>query len=429
MGVLGLLCALILGLIGGAAVAIVLARRPARGTWVSACGGVVLGCLGGAMFGFCAGTLVEVGILFSKASQGEKYRALPLRLAACGGNTQQVSERLRGPLNSKERRYAATIALECSFHEPSREDIFALLMPLVHEVYIRGEAPKPTPSQPQDYCYILDLLIDRFDVQRLRRLKSLGLPLNCEGGNSYLQIRPIAGPRGRLEFGSNKDRYRELFAVLGNDLRSYRSMDDETLLDLVVAEHDAYFIETALNLGIDPTHAPGRNVRLRMKAPATVRWTLRKYFNSHEAPLWPQPLTAEEIARIDALMPPPSLAEINRPSFSGHHTLLHQIYIFDKRPDGGAAFFRYLKDQGADLGLASDRGKTGFLGLNYRLHPDLLAELQQLTDSEVKRMAHPQIAGTSEPGEALWETASKMRNRELQQFLCARLQEGCSSAQ
>lgn len=427
MGFFVLLFALGAGLIGSAAMVILLSRKPSGFLWLRVGGGAVLGWVGGAIIGFYIGVLLEAGFIFDKANDFEAYKALPLRHAACEGTAQQVSQLLRSPLSSEERRYIAEIARECTLFEPGRDDIFTLLIPKVYEVYFSGDEPRSTPVKPYGYCYILELLINRFDVQRLRQIKSLGLPLNCMGGDSYLQLHVIVGPRGQSEFAQNADKYKELISVLGSDLSTYRSEHDETLLDLVIERHDPFFIETALRLGIDPTHTPGRKNPLRENSPATVRWVLRKYFNSHQAPMWPQSLSVEEIARIDALIPPPSLQEINSPSFSGHRTLLHQIYILKKQPDGGAAFFRYLKDRGADLGLASNVSKRGFFGLSDSIAPALLSELQKLTDDEVRRMANPQVAGTSEQGEALWVTARKTRNRELQQFLCARLNEGCSS--
>jgi hypothetical protein len=422
---------LLLGLIGaviGIAVAINLARRAKASKplqFVLTIPAASVGLLVGGIGGVTLGTGVDLTIIAMKYKPHRDYSTLPLRVAACDGDIEKVRAILAKKLDRKTKRNLARVAFVCSSAIENGAEIFAALIPAVHALYVSGDGPTPTQRDPHDYCYILDHSISFVRLDRLRLIQRLGLPLHCAEGSSQLKLQGLVNPSNDAP---SADQYRELLALVGPELVSWRSSSSQSLLDVFVQHHEAFFIESALELGIDPAYAPGASMQFTNHAPARVRWILRRFLNQPASHLQREPLTQEEIARIDRMMGRPTAQEINAFTFeTDSEPLLHQIDNFGRDPDGEAAFFRYVRALGGDLGLATRWRRQSLLAGHRRIEAPLMAALEELNREEVLRLAHPVFPETGEQGEPLVKSARERGNDQLLAFLCKRIGEGCSA--
>lgn len=382
--------------------------------------GVPLAVVIGAYGGFVVGMVLDYRWSANFGREATEYRELPLRKAACSGDAVQVRRILAESLDRKTRRELGYVVFDCALNPPQQHALLRDLAPALHRLYVQGQR-----AQRFDYCRIVDVSIGGLNVEALKALKSLGLPLDCDDGDSRLELKHFLDYRH-----TPIDRVRTaqvlelLLAEPRAPLRSFRTLYGETMLDRVIDRHDPLFIEAALRAGIDPGRVAGAEWGLR---PAVLRWVVRKFRDCQDCPVEPaQRMSAEQIAAIDRLMREPTTEEINRRDVKRFgNPVLYEIQWFGRHPDGGAAFFSYLKARGADLGVVAGKGFAGLLSEPTQTHPALIAELEKLSPAELQRLAHPAVPGSGEKGKPLLETARRDNNHSLVAFLCGRGIDGC----
>jgi hypothetical protein len=350
------------------------------------------------------------------------FTKIPLTLAACEANVEQVRKLVSAGLQGESSHHLGRIVNKCILSAnrtdqvAQQTEIFRLLMPLLHQQYLKGETVASKEFHSRNYCNILSSVL-RTDYTYLQSLKALQLPLNCDGGNTQLQYNIPS----RFDLYSNGHAQEtaqkiatniEYFHSLGVPLVQVRNRSDESLLDQVAQDNHPLIMVALLRIGSDP----GSPHRASSEPPAVMLWTKRKFIR---CPSCTHPdLTQAEIDSVDQLMRTPTADEINRVRNNyWEPTALHGLINEVKnQPDGGAAYFRYLKAHGADLGIAASAGSVsniGFLGKAKTIHPSLLAELKKLLPQELARMAHPTVANTTEKGEPLLQSAYANKNLAL----------------
>jgi hypothetical protein len=398
--------------------------------------GLVLGTIIGIKLGFEVDMLRVYNSSYSRSMRhSAQFKRVPLQLAACAADVEQVRKLASTKLEGASSDYLGGIFNRCIIrnndtHAEKRLEIFKLLVPLLHRQYLNGQVTDPENYYRRDYCSIPSQLIFEKSYTRLRSLLALKLPLNCEGGKSRLTFRFQDEVRKKATPAEQEVQMIEFLHSHGAPLDLMRDEFDQSLLDQVVEYGNPQLIVALLRAGIDPGHYPkGSSHR---ESPAAMVWAKRKFMRCSSCPAYygEAPLTQTEINGVDSLMRPPTANEINYLDDNVYtNTALHQLFQdSENQPDGGAAYFRYLKAHGADVGIAT-RGhyRVGFLAYARNgIHPALLAELEKLTPQEVDRMAHPTMPGSGEKGVPLLETARENRNQALIDFLCARKVDGCA---
>ncbi len=207
---------------------------------------------------------------------------------------------------------------------------------------------------------------------------------------------------------------------------SFQNQPSYKMLNWVIKHHTADIVLLALEEGGEPYVRPNAYTA----APVHV-WTLRRFHSCDGCPMraYYGNLSEQDIVRINAKLRPMSADEVNFQASGDGETILHRVHDFENSPDGGAAFFAYLIANGAHLGYANDGG-TGFLHMNKTISPQLLNELQKLSDAQVQDMAFPvgrrPESLNKSKGTPLLEAARKNGNTELVEFLCGRGVGGCT---
>ena len=416
------------------------------GLFLGACGGVVFALWGwfsqkplgwglralavpvagvGLLFGAVLGTMLGNGVdrllMAGTMASFEPARTSELEKAACGGDVAGVRALLSRPLDAWTRHSLGAV-FDC--RTTFDEETFGLLARQLHAQYLAGDARiAGRKGRYVDYCDLLGRSITNREVDRLKALVAAGLPMNCEGGRSTLRLEEMfqrsGGTRRQGDVEATVATL-EFLRKQGAPLAAFRSARNQTLLDRAIEYEDTRVIVELVRSGIDPGHIPGPPTM--KEVPAVLRWVERKFQLCAGCDERLR-LTADRIAEVDAVLREPTREEVMRPVGYLDGGALH-FFEFLRSSDGGAAFFRYLKARGADVGIASSH-KFGFLAQRSSLSPELLAELNQLTPDEVRRMAYPVVARTGEAGTPLLESARTWRNRELEDFLCQHGVEGC----
>ena len=400
--------------------------------------GVVMGAVLGNGLGLAGDFIAVYSSPFMQGMREvENLEKIPLKHAACAADVEQVRKIVATPLNGATRDHLGRIVAKCALYRngetEQRMEIFQMLMPVLHQQYLKGQVADPDERFSKDYCSVLGIVIMSMNKTHLQRMQALRLPLHCKGGKSRLKLDRFAA-----NIHLSKEQFEEGLSIIellhsaGTPLAQARGRSNDSLLDEVIDDAHPRLIVALLRAGVDPGHKPGTNkYGTGFDTPAVMVWAKRKFRRCPECPFshGANLLTQEEIDSVDQLMRPPTAAEINylRPDGMGGPAL-RDFEEFKDHADGGAAYFRYLKAHGADVGIVmSGNGKTGFLWGTASIHPALLAELEKLTPQEVDRMAHPTVPGSGEKGKPLLKSVHVSKNTELVKFLCRRMREECFS--
>lgn len=280
--------------------------------------------------------------------------------------------------------------------------------------------PRASPPQGAD-CPALRTLHAALDLPALQRRAEAGEPLTCQdaewfaGLSGHDQPTPPHSPAVQARMLE----WLQWLRVQGVAMNQRGGYGDACLLDRVIRHHSAEIVLFALDAGCDPQAVPTGS----HDWPVVARWAVRKH-RALAGCADGVPLTPEQITRIDARLPPPSAAQINRGERGNGYTLFRSLDEFTGCRDGGAAFFRHLVEQGGDLGHAAD----GLAGRST-LHPDLADVLQALGPAQVRRLSQP----LPRPGfeflgsRPLLAVARERGNLPLAEVLCERawVVEGC----
>jgi len=402
--------------------------------------------LAGCILGIVVGVIIESAVIDAvlakhKANQQQSLldkvdAIIPLKVALCNHqNADEAKAILANPLDAKTQKELGYIALFCTQSAQAKE-LLPQMMALLHTQYLSGNG--------DGYCMVLNSHVDKQDIVRLRELQAQKLPLYCAGSAQQFRINSAMFKRVKPDDEERAVELIQLLNAAGVPLNTMRSAAGESILDEVINYAPPSIIKAFLAAGIDPGYPPGDPLQHRRTYPAAVlQWIVRKHQNCTECQVPPGwPLGTEQIADIDRVMREPTTEEINRQAtVLPVGSILFKISDFKYNPDGGAAFFRYLKSRGADLGAAGESStpqpsfevteetkagfKRGFLGYSDRLSPALRAELEKLTPQEINLMAHPKIVGSNKFEEPLLVSARRNKNKSLEEFLCARQVNGC----
>ena len=431
----------------------------------------LLGMLGtglvGCVLGVVAGVVIEVAVIDAvlqkrRANDPQEQfaaaiKAIPLKVALCDHqNAEEAKSILANPLDAKTPKFLDYIILNCTHSAQSKELIPQMLIYL-HADYLAGNSgnsgnergrrssfstgEKKDESELYGYCHVLHTYINARNIAALREMLSLKLPLHCAGkaqqlrlgGQMFTQVKP-----------EQEEKVVELIQLLhsaGTPFNEIRSAAGESILDKVIDYAPPSVIKAFLAAGIDPGYPAGYALHGRIHPAAVLTWVVRKHLKCAECKVISgRALSAEEIADIDGIMREPTAEEINLQGTASPGSILFRIKDFEDQPDGGAAFFRYLKSRGADLGAAWVYSRPpgtavtpemqayrtkGFLAYTKQLSPALRAELEKLTPQEIDQMAHPRVAGSNRFEEPLLDSARRYKNKSLEDFLCVHHVDGC----
>jgi hypothetical protein len=435
----GMVVGILLGGLIGVVVGMVLLGRGKASTGVKAAlalpallGGAVVGVIVGLFVGLLIDLLFIASSPLARMSrESDRYQKLPLRSAACANDLGKVRALLAGPLDEENGRHLGRIIYDCTLSNsvkvPPGDEMLKLMLPVLHARYVAAPA-RPIPIKEiyadPDYCGVIALVISDLNAAKLRVVQSIGLPLHCREGAAHMLLdRFIGMPHTFEERRAGIDEVLRLIGGRDGPLGQASSESGRSFLDSVVEAHPPPFIIAALEAGADP----GRPDPV-FGIPAVLRWHTRKFANNKPLPR-KIALSDGEIAAVDKLMRPPTAAEFGR--LYVDRGPLHYFRDFEQLDDGGAAYFRDLRERGVDLGLITARGyegRRGMLGHHRSIGPALLAELERLTPAEIERMAFPRDPDTGAPGEPLLQSVKAERNTALVHFLCRRGIRGCTAA-
>lgn len=396
------------------------------------------GAVAGAIAGLFAGLLIDLLLIASSPlaqlfRESDRYHKLSLRSAACANDLGKVRAQLAKPLDEVSARYLGRIIDDCTLsinaRVPPGDEMLKLMLPVLHARYVAAPARPDRDTQTYgdpDYCDVIASLISNLNAAKLRVVQSMGMPLHCREGAGHMQLDLFIGMPHTFE--ARRAGIDEVLRLIGGKdgpIGQARSASGRSFLDSVVEWHAPQFIIAALEAGVDP----GRPDPV-FGIPAVLRWQARKFDKRKRSP-GQIVLGDGEIAAVDKLMRPPTAAEIGTLYGNGASrvSILHYFNDFERQDDGGAAYFRDLRERGADLGQTTGDGlKRGLLADRTSIRPALLAELERLTPAELERMAFPHDPASGAPGEPLLQSATARGNTDLVYFLCRRGIRGCTPA-
>lgn len=386
------------------------------------------------VIGTLVGTRISEAIQQARNNQYQQreseFRENPLFLAACENRISKVNNILAAGTTSAADKSIGRVVSQCTLGEPKRPELFGILMQR-----LVGYRWALTNASIQDlgYCNILANVHTNRDIDYLQLLLNRNLPITCE-----TKAQPIWWA-GIFENGVGVDAeswqkhqgktYEWLVFLKAHQVNLRESLPNQPsykLLNRVIEHHTADIVLLALEEGGEPYVRPTEYTA----APVHV-WTLRRFHSCNGCPMRASygNLSEQDIVRINAKLRPMSADEVNFQVGGYGETILHRVRDFENSPDGGAAFFAYLIANGANLGYAN-YGGAGFLHMNKTISPQLLNELQKLSDAQVQDMAFP-VGRRPESilkskGAPLLEAARKNGNTDLVKFLCGRGVGGCS---
>lgn len=430
----GMVMGMLLGGLLGVVVGMLLLGRGKASTSVKvalALPSMLGGGMVGVVAGLFAGLLLDLLLIANSPlaqifRESDQYQKLPLRRAACANDLAGVRTLLAKPLDSLSARNLGDVVIECTLSinakVPPGDEMLKIMLPVLYARYVAGPPRIPSAKEPlkdPDYCGVLESLIGDLNAAKLRVVKSMGLPLHCRDGASHMGLYRIIGMRDSYQ--SRRAEFDEVMRLIGGKegpIGQASEVPGRSFLDSVVETHDPVFIIAALEAGIDP----GRPEQ-QTGIPAVLRWHARKFDKSVKR--WPgeHTLEAGDIAAVEQLMRPPTAAEFVGSGVS----ILRYFDHFQQQDDGGAAYFRDLRERGVDLGLTTG-GDEGILGYHRDIAPALLAELERLSPAELERMAYPRDPVSGAAGKPMLQSARDQRNWVLEAFLCRRGIGGCTPA-
>ena len=417
----------------------------------------LLGMLGaglvGCTLGFVAGIFIE-GAVISAALEKRRandpqeqfaaaIKTIPLKVALCDHqNAEEAKSILASPLDVKTAKFLDYFILNCT-HSAQAKELVPQMLIYLHTDYLAGNSAndrdrrssfstgeKKDESKWYGYCQVLYSYIYAQNIAGLREMRSLKLPLHCAGKAPKLRLSGQMFARVKSEEEEKVVELIQLLHAAGTSFNEMRSAAGESILDEVIHNAPGSVIKALLAAGIDPGYPAGYALHGRIHPAAVLTWVVRKHLNY-----------AEQIADVDSIMREPTAEEINLQGTASPGSILFRIKDFENHPDGGAAFFRYLKSRGADLGAAAVTIRPpgtvvtpemqayrtkGFLAYTKQLNPALRAELEKLTPQEIDQMAHPRVAGSDRFEEPLLDSARRYKNKSLEEFLCAHNVDGCA---
>lgn len=358
-----------------------------------------------------------------------EFRENPLFLSACENRISEVNNILAAATTPVVAKSIGFVVSQCTMGEPKRPELFGILM---QRLVAYQWALTDASNHDLGYCNILVNLHRNRDIDYLQLLRNRNLPITCETKGLPVWWEGLEnGVRGDAESWQKHQgkTYEWLVFLKTHQVKLRESFPNQSsyrLLNRVIEHHSADIVLLALEEGGEPYIRPDKYTA----APVHV-WTLRRFHSCDGCPrrAYYGNLSEQDIVRINAKLRPMSADEVNFQAGGNGETILHRVHDFENSPDGGAAFFAYLIANGANLGYADYRG-AGFLHMNKTISPQLLNELQKLSDAPVQDMAFP--AGrrpesrVRSKGTPLLEAARKNGNTELVEFLCGRGVGGCS---
>lgn len=441
-GSLGIPLGLIIGIVAGIVGGVLIAKKETGTAAKKILIGIPIIALSaglGGVFGAVIGGSVEAAAALTyvhyKTYESNEGQALPLNRAACGDDVGKVRELVSRPLDKATKKHLANITFHCVlFTNPRRSnesEMFNAIAPVLHAQYREENDFKKIKNGVKDYCGLLDLLIGRLSVDKLKALQKMGLPLHCRDGKARPALELFAEyARDPKTVFARRSEIQEVLGLIGGRnglIKDAISTRGDSFLDQVIHRNTSFII-AALEAGVDPGYVnpePSAGGR-----PAVLQWVKRKFIQCDSQS---RDLTDQEIEAVDKLMRRPTEQEINvvdSKKFKFTRPILSDLYSFAECDDGGAAFFRYLKDLGADVGIASGMPghKFGILSLHTDMKPALMEELKTLSPSEIDRLAHPTDPATGERAEPLLAKAMRYKNLPIINFLCSRGIDGCVPA-
>jgi hypothetical protein len=401
---------------------------PAPDSWrhrLLVAGGLVLGVLVLATVGIVS-LLLNTLTPFHSAPSGAASPSVPsagLQEAVCRGSVDDIRATVA------RMSLAQTVELPgalryCVVEADASGERFRALLPL----FAAGRAPltQASATAQREFCASLVVLHEARRVDLLATLADASFAITCPVSPDrrpvwFAGLSPEVNAPKPIDAATQARMlaWLQFLRSRGVDLGERGGYGNACMLDHVIGTASAEIVLLALDAGCDPRAVPSA----LYEWPAVTRWTVRR----HLAPECSTsvPLSPKQVAAIAARMPALRPEDVNLAGRSTGRRALHAVADAQRCPDGGAPLFKHLLSYGADLGLGDTQGDT-FLSRMQSLHPALEAELRQLSNGQIDRMAHPVRAPSGASARPLLDAARASGNLALVELLCERGVKGCA---
>jgi len=330
------------------------------------------------------------------------WRNSPLKEAACNGDSTKLKSILSS--NDFNRRDLRRAFEDCAVEQANAE-----VGDLLLDHILRPEFTQDKTAHCSYLAPVFRQIGKSINLEVLALFAQRKLSLDCREGmreiptwwfEAQQQNNAISDP--------NFSKYLSYLASQGVDL--YVDLGGRNLLSYAMESGDAATIAVVLNEKSKPyTLLPQSS-----DWTALQYWILRRHGYQRPPQLsvtraFPK-LSDQELASIQA-----QLRELTPDEANFFNGVGQRFTAWGDFPDGGAALFRYLRQRGAKLHVPNQYGVGIFHG-RTTFSPALIAELDQLTDTELRELSCP-IENTGAIKMPLYAEAKVHQNRSITDYL------------
>lgn len=329
------------------------------------------------------------------------WRNSPLKEAACNGDSTKLKSILSS--NDFNRRDLRRAFEDCAVEQANAE-----VGDLLLDHILRPELTQDKTAHCSYLAPVFRQIGKNINLEILALFARRKLSLDCHEDYRKIptwwywthQNTAIADP--------NFSKYLSYLASQGVDL--YVDLGGRNLLSYAMESGDAATISLVLNEKSTPYAL----------LPQGHGWTPLQYWilrrHGYQRPLQLRPeftipkLSVQDLASIQA-----ELRELTPDEANFFNGVDERFADWNNFPDGGASLFRYLRQRGAKLHVPNQYG-VGIFNGRTTFSPALIAELDQLTDIEMRELSCP-IDNTGAIKMPLYAEAKVHQNRSITDYL------------
>ncbi len=325
----------------------------------------------------------------------------PLKEAACNGDSTKLKSILSS--NDFNRRDLRRAFEDCAVEQANAEVADLLLDHILR--------PEFTQDKTAHCAYLTPVFRQigkKVNLEILTLFARRNLSLECHVDSYKIPTWWSRTQQNTAIADPNFSKYLSYLASQGVDL--YVDLGGRNLLSYAMESGDAATISLVLNEKSTPYALSPQG---RDWTPLQY-WILRRhgyFLPPLGSPEFTIPkLSDQELASIQA-----QLRELTPDEANFFNGVDERFTDWNNFPDGGASLFRYLRQRGAKLHVPNQNG-TGIFNGRTRFSPALIAELDQLTDTEMRELSCP-IDNKGAVKIPLYGQAKVHQNRSITDYL------------